>query len=140
MTLLLRKALFLRAKVQKILKPTKKNRKKKQKLTLPTRQPNGERYYDHKLSHIEKGKLLDHISGKAVEDGFGTTPGTKPTTNSERKFNRLVSILQINSSKIVDENGEPMVRNHHIDHEGFYSRKENSVQKKANYKRMVCGR
>ena len=46
---------------------------------------NGDRYYDHNLTRIEKGKLLDHISGKAVIEGFGTTPGTKPTTNSERK-------------------------------------------------------
>ena len=55
--------------------------------------------YDHNLTHIEKGKLLDHISGKAVIDGFGTTPGMKPTTNSERKFNKLVSILQTKSQK-----------------------------------------
>jgi hypothetical protein len=48
---------------------------------------------------IEKGKLLDHISGEAVIDGFGTTPGMKPTTNSERKYNKLVSILQTKSQK-----------------------------------------
>lgn len=61
----------------------------------------GNRYYDHNLTHIEKGKLLDHISGKAVIDGFGTTPGTKPTTNSERKVNKLISILQTNKQKSV---------------------------------------
>jgi len=45
---------------------------------------NGDRYYDHNLSYIEKGKLLDLINkGKAVyKNGFGTTPDTKSTTNS----------------------------------------------------------
>ena len=62
----------------------------------------GNRYYDHNLTHIEKGKLLDHISGKAVIEGFGTTPGTKPTTNSERKVNKLVSILQTNPQEIAE--------------------------------------
>lgn len=57
----------------------------------------GNRYYDHNLTHIEKGKLLDHISGKAVIDGFGTTPGTKPTT--ERKVSKLISILQTKGQK-----------------------------------------
>ena len=58
---------------------------------------NGNRYYDHKLTHIEKGKLLDLINGQAAYDnGFGTTPGTKPTTEmfSDYKDKVLLSILQ----------------------------------------------
>ena len=62
----------------------------------------GNRYYDHNLVQIEKGKLLDHISGKAVITGFGTTPGTEPTTNSERKVNSLISILQINPEEVLN--------------------------------------
>lgn len=52
----------------------------------------GERYYDHKLSYIEKGKLLDQINGKAVKSGFGAMPDTKSTTDSKDK--KLISILQ----------------------------------------------
>ncbi|MCL1615127.1 hypothetical protein M3090_01710 [Bacteroides sp. ET71] len=60
---------------------------------------NGNRYYDHKLTHIEKGKLLDLINSQAAYDnGFGTTPGTKPTTEmfSNYKDKILLSILQTN--------------------------------------------
>ncbi len=79
---------------------------------------NGNRYYDHKLTHIEKGKLLDlsvRVTNPArsqAEDGNGSI------TNSERKDTKLFSILQINPqenakiSQIVDENGEPMVVYH----------------------------
>ena len=74
----------------------------------------GDRYYDHKLTNIEKGKLLDQINSQAIKNnGFGTTPGTKPTTVvSEYKDSKLISLLQENSSKVVDENGEPMVVYH----------------------------
>lgn len=71
-------------------------------------------YYDHNLVNIEKGKLLDHVGRQAVIDGFGTTPGTKPTTNSERKVNELVSILQVNPQEIA----EAEVRMHEILDEG----------------------
>ncbi len=63
---------------------------------------NGNRYYDHKLTHIEKGKLLDLINSQAAYDnGFGTTPGTKPTTEmfSDYKDKVLLSILQDNSEE-----------------------------------------
>ena len=75
---------------------------------------NGNRYYDHNLTAIAKGKLIDIASNdqSAVESGFGTTPDTKSTTNSHRKYNELISILQTNSSKVVDENGEPKVVYH----------------------------
>ena len=67
-------------------------------------QTNGNRYYDHKLTQIEKGKLLDSLSGI-------TTPGFNQETSpvSGVKDKRLLSILQTNSSKVVDANGEPLV-------------------------------
>lgn len=74
-------------------------------------QSNGERYYDHRLSRIEKGELLSilptiqkaGIEGNAPLSGF--------------KDKRLLSILQTNSSKFVDENGEPKVFYHNTDAE-----------------------
>ena len=72
-------------------------------------QRNGERYYDHKLTQIEKGALLSTLSAihKAGEESN--------TPLSEVKDKRLLSILQVNSSKIVDENGEPLVVYHGTD-------------------------
>ena len=73
---------------------------------------NGGRYYDHNLTRIEKGKLLDQINGQAVNrESFDAMSGTNPTTLSH-KDRRLLSILQTDSSKVVDENGEPMVVYH----------------------------
>lgn len=74
----------------------------------------GNRYYDHNLTAVEKGKLIDIANNEqsAVASGFGTTPDTKSTTNSQRKYRELLSILQINSSKVVDANGEPKVVYH----------------------------
>ena len=71
----------------------------------------GNRYYDHNLTAVEKGKLIDIANNEqsAVASGFGTTPDTKSTTNSQRKYRELFSILQTNASKIVDANGEPKV-------------------------------
>ncbi|MEG0560357.1 MAG: hypothetical protein RR513_07580, partial [Muribaculaceae bacterium] len=64
-------------------------------------QPNGNCYYDHKLSKIEKGKLLDSLSR--------TTPGInqKESSSTDVKDTKLVSLLQVNSSKLLDSNGEP---------------------------------
>ena len=57
---------------------------------------NGNRYYDHKLSHIEKGKLLDFIEAKQpVEEFLTPMSGTEPTNRSERKVKELISLLQI---------------------------------------------
>lgn len=69
-------------------------------------QKNGERYYDHKLTKIEKGALLSTLSAihKAGEES--TTPF------ADVKDKRLLSILQVDSSKVVDENGEPRVVYH----------------------------
>lgn len=63
----------------------------------------GVRYYDHSLTQIEKGKLLDEVNGI-------TNPARqKESSLSGIKDKRLVSILQTNASKVVDENGEPLV-------------------------------
>ncbi|MES5005898.1 hypothetical protein ABVC69_06880 [Prevotella disiens] len=72
-------------------------------------QNNGKRYYDHKLSNIELGKLISIIPTiqKAGID--------ESMPNSVGKDKRLLSILQVNSSKVVDENGEPMVVYHGTD-------------------------
>ena len=75
-------------------------------------QPNGNRYYDHKLSNIEKNKFLDSLFGTTPEfnqgtqndSGFDATSSTELTTanNSVGKDKKLISILQTNSQ----ENGE----------------------------------
>lgn len=75
---------------------------------------NGNRYYDHNLTAVAKGKLIDIANNEqsAVISGFGTTPDTESTTNSQRKYRELISTLQTNLSKIVDANGEPKVVYH----------------------------
>lgn len=82
------------------------------KLTIGVK--SGKKYYDHALTEIEKGKLLDQINDQAAQKGF-TTTGDAPLQSyalSIGKDTKLVSILQTNSSKVVDENGEPMVVYH----------------------------
>lgn len=69
-------------------------------------QNNGDRYYDHKLSSIEKGKLLSIIP---TIQKAGIESNLPPSVDKDK---RLLSILQTNSSKVVDENGEPMVVYH----------------------------
>ena len=79
------------------------------KLTIGVK--SGKKYYDHALTEIEKGKLLDRINDQADKKGF-TTTGDAPLQSyalSIGKDSKLLSILQTNSSKVVDENGEPMV-------------------------------
>lgn len=74
----------------------------------------GEKYYDHNLTQIEKGKLIDQINGQSVENGF-TTAGDaplRPNALSRYKDTKLISILNVNSSKAVDKNGEPLVVYH----------------------------
>ena len=77
------------------------------KITIGVKQ--GKRYYDHALTEIEKGKLLDRINDQAdiSERNFKTTgnaslPSSEPFLGKDTK---LLTILQTNSSKIVDENG-----------------------------------
>ena len=66
----------------------------------------GDSYYDHSLTEIEKNNLIDLTNGvKADVSGNEDAPFTG-------KDKRLLSILQTNSSKVVDENGEPRVVYH----------------------------
>lgn len=73
---------------------------------------NGNKYYDHALTEIEKGKLLDQLNDQAAVNGFIST-GAKPNPSvTIGKDTKLLSILQTNSSKVLDENGEPKVLYH----------------------------
>lgn len=67
---------------------------------------NGKTYYDHRLTKIEKGSLLDNLNG------LSNSVAEKQQTSFTGKDSKLLSILQTNSSKVVDENGEPMVVYH----------------------------
>jgi hypothetical protein len=62
-------------------------------------QGNGERYYDHKLSRIEKGKLIDSLSA-ITNHGFNQS-----VSISDSKDTKLLSILQTND-KENEENSE----------------------------------
>ena len=68
------------------------------------------KYYDHRLTEIEKGTLINNLNGLS-----NTVAENQNTPNSVGKDKRLLSILQVNSSKVVDENGEPMVVYHGTD-------------------------
>ncbi len=80
-------------------------------------QNNGTRYYDHRLTDIEKGKLLSIVPTIQKAGIDGTLP------NSVYKDKRLFSILQTNSSKVVDENGEPRVVYHQTNSKTLVNRK-----------------
>lgn len=73
----------------------------------------GNRYYDHKLTDIEKGGLLNAMVGITNPVSQKTSPP------SGYKDTKLVSLLQTNSSKVVDENGEPLVVYHGTREDGF---------------------
>ena len=75
---------------------------------------NGVRYYDHELTEIEKGSLIDSLNRIAK-------PVAEDQTSlvSEVKDKRLLSILQADASKVVDENGEPLVVYHGSRRGGF---------------------
>lgn len=64
---------------------------------------NGEFYYDHYLTDIEKGNLIE------VAQSFKPTEDAPNPSYANDKDSVLLSILQTNSSKVVDENGEPLV-------------------------------
>lgn len=81
----------------------------------------GSRYYDHKLTNIEKGRLIDMIN-KAPESSVSISTQTPESSAfSKSKDKRLELILQTNSSKIVDANGEPKVAEHSTWNEDFYT-------------------
>ena len=74
----------------------------------------GNKYYDHSLTEIEKGKLIDEVGALST-----TLPSSNQSALSEYKDSKLISLLQTNSSKVVDENGEPMVVYHGTNKFGF---------------------
>lgn len=75
----------------------------------------GSRYYDHKLTHIEKGKLIDELAlvNRSSSTELSSTPGTgaeernRPTNRGEiqtapisnAKDTKLLSILQTNAKE-----------------------------------------
>lgn len=93
-------------------------------------QTNGQRYYDHKLSAIEKGKLIEKLApystlapselssttesegSKRVRPAAKSRETYKIPSVSDVKDTKLVTILQTDVSKVVDANGEPMVVYH----------------------------
>ena len=70
---------------------------------------NGARYYDHRLTQIEKGALIDSLNRHSNSVAENQAPDMSGISNA------LSSVLQVNSSKIVDENGEPLVVYHGTD-------------------------
>ena len=64
----------------------------------------GKKYYDHSLTEIEKGKLIDITS----PNGFKTKGDKSSLSSTSVKDTKLLSILQTNFSKPLDVNGEPM--------------------------------
>ncbi|MBE6181270.1 MAG: hypothetical protein E7148_01045 [Rikenellaceae bacterium] len=75
---------------------------------------NGETYYDHALTEIEKANL---INGR---DEISSSFTANEDANSIGKDKRLISILQTNASKVVDANGEPKVVEHSTWNDDFY--------------------
>ena len=80
----------------------------------------GEAYYDHALTEIEKNSLLESID--PINTGFAN----KEDAVSAVKDKRLLSLLQTNSSKVVDENGEPRVV-YHGTNESFHTFDKNKA-------------
>ncbi len=69
------------------------------------------KYYDHRLTRIEKGKLIDNLNGLAkavvVYEPSRSQEGVISDA-SGYKDTKPVSLLQMsNVSKVVDENGGP---------------------------------
>jgi hypothetical protein len=67
---------------------------------------NGKYYYDHYLTEIEKGNLVK------VAQGFKPTEDNALPSFAKGKDKTLWSIMQIDNSKVLDENGEPFVVYH----------------------------
>jgi len=68
---------------------------------------NGSKYYDHRLTQIEKGKLINSLNGLS-----NSVAANQNAPISVGKDTKLHALLQTNSSKVVDENGEPLVVYH----------------------------
>lgn len=87
---------------------------------------NGNKFYDHALTKFEKRKLIDLVN-QSVNSFIST--GDKPNPSvAGSKDTKLVSILQNNSSKVVDENGEPMVVYHGNKGSEIYSNESNDIR------------
>ena len=82
----------------------------------------GNKYYDHSLTEIEKGKLIDEVGALST-----TLPSSNQSALSEYKDSKLISLLQTNSSKVVDENGEPMVVYHGTDTRASFNKFKGAV-------------
>lgn len=88
----------------------------------------GESYYDHSLTEIEKNNLID------LTDGVKADVSGNEAANFTGKDKRLLSILQTNSSKVVDENGEPRVVYHQTNSTIFVNRKTGENFDNLNWK------
>ena len=66
----------------------------------------GKFYYDHYLTQIEKGSLIE------TANSFIPTDDEPLPSFANNKDSRLWKLLQDNYSKVVDENGEPRVMYH----------------------------
>uniref|UniRef100_UPI0040571F8D ADP-ribosyltransferase-containing protein n=1 Tax=Alistipes sp. TaxID=1872444 RepID=UPI0040571F8D len=74
------------------------------RITIGVKQ--GKYYYDHSLTEIEKGNLIE------IANGFIPNGGRTLPPYAENKDTRIIPLLQTNASKIVDANGEPLVVYH----------------------------
>lgn len=70
----------------------------------------GKKYYDHRLTEMEKTKLIDIINQPASDFTSAGNASLPPYITA--KDTKLISILQINSSKIIDDNGRPLLVYH----------------------------
>lgn len=90
-------------------------------------QKNGESYYDHSLTEIEKNNLLN------LTDGVKADVSDKEAALSTVKDKRLLSLLQVNSSKVVDENGEPRVVYHQTNSTQYINRETGEIWENLNW-------
>ena len=77
---------------------------------------NGAFYYDHALTEIEKGNLIE------IAQGFTPSGGRTLPSYAKSKDTRIIPLLQTNSSKIVDANGEPKVVYHQTNAKAYINR------------------
>ncbi len=59
---------------------------------------NGNKYYDHSLTEIEKGKLIDEVGALSTT----LPPGNESPYLSVGKDTKLLSILQVNPQEIAE--------------------------------------
>ena len=72
------------------------------------------KYYDHRLTQIEKGALIDNLNGLS-----NSVAENQNADVSIGKDTRLQELLQADASKVVDGNGEPLVVYHGSRRGGF---------------------